>query len=143
MPFTGQPVSNLSHGATDENVQRREASLQDRTGRAAHIHVAELNGTDCERRRRQSIANLVYKKPDPLLDLIILPLKHLGVALGTEFQNCISDCIVEAPVQGPKLNHRERCVTLERQVRDGLTEITVVVDYLVYRIAQAQETRPV
>ncbi len=54
-------------------------------------------------------------------------------ALEGVFRDCIGDSIVEAPIKSAKFINVDRCATFERQVRNGLAQIAVVVNDLVDR----------
>jgi hypothetical protein len=62
-----------------------------------------------------------------------------SVALGDELGHGIGDGVVEASVQRPELDDRERRVALDRQVGDGLAQVAVVMNHLVDGVAELQK----
>jgi hypothetical protein len=65
------------------------------------------------------------------------------LALETELGDSVRDGVVQAPIQGSEFIDGERRISLERQVGDGLAEVTVVVDDLVHGVPHLQELLPV
>ena len=54
------------------------------------------------------------------------------IPLEAEFRHRVRNRVVQAPIQGAEFIDGERRVTFEREVRDGLAEVSVVMDHLVY-----------
>ena len=68
---------------------------------------------------------------------------HVRIALVRVLRDGLGDSIVETSVERSKFVYLNRRVALECQVRDGLAQIAVVMNHLIYRKALLQELAPV
>lgn len=140
LPLRQCSLAYLVHGAIDEQAQGREAAFQHRAGRASHAQTAEFQRAHRHAGGRERVAELVYKKAGALPGFVRVALQYPGITLRCELQHGVRDGVVEAPVQRAELIDRKGGVALERQVRDGLAKVAIVVNDLVHRIPQRQQT---
>ena len=91
----------------------------------------------------QEVAQLVCEKSQPFIQRLHAVVGHVRVALVRVLGDGLGDAIVETSVERSKFVYCDRRIALERQVRDGLAEIAVVMNDLIYRKALLQELAPV
>lgn len=79
------------------------------------------------------------KEAKPLVLLFGLPSCDLEVALRSKLGHCVNDRVVQEAIEGTELVDRKRSVTLESEVGDGLAQVPVVMNDLVYRVAEPEQ----
>ena len=139
LTFTRLFASYFNKCATDQKIQRCEAARQGRTGSTPDCHVAHIERAKRTGSRSQCITELVSQKAQPLFLTGNLMHRNLHVTLKAEFGDCICDGVVQASIQCAKLINGKRRVPLKSQISDCMTQITIVVDHLIYRVAQTKE----
>ena len=139
----GSAASYLVDRAGDQTSHRSQAALQECSGRAADWHVGDFESPEREIRRRQGIAKLVNQEPGTLGLFGLVLGGNVCLALERELGDSIRDGVVQAPIQGSEFIDGERHIPFERQVGDGLAEITVVVDDLIHGVPHLEEFLPV
>ncbi len=138
-PIAAPSHPHLVDGLLDQHAQRTQTALQHRAGCTAHVHVAQLQRADGEGGSRYGVAEFVYQESDPLACLIVVTLEYFDITLRAKRQDSIGNRIVNAAIQCAELVECDGHGELERHIRDGLTEVAVIVNDLVDCVAQRQQ----
>jgi len=130
--------ANLRQGMIDQVAQRCQAALQ---YRARCSRKREISGFGSGKRKRccsERVAQLMRKKPGLLVSLDSAFLIGSRVALVAKLCNRICDCVIQAAIERSELIYLKGRIALEREVRDSLAQVTVVVYDLINGIPKIE-----
>ncbi len=89
------------------------------------------------------IPQLVRQRSQSFTQRLNAIVRHDRRALVGVFRHSIGDAVVEAAVERSKFVYFDPGVDFECQIRDGLTQIAIVVNDLIHRKAQPHQLAPV
>src|SRR6185437_13381402 len=101
-----------------------------------------FDGREGESAGMNEVPQLVRKKSQPFIQRLNAIVGHDRIALVGIFCNGFGDAVIEAAIECSKLVYFNRRLAFERQIRNGLTQIAVIVNDLIYRKALLQQLAP-
>ena len=125
--------SHLGEGSIEETAQPDQRSVKYGTGGPAYSDIAFLNGRHGERGGMNEVSQFVRQNPNLLIQCLHAAIRDQRIAVVGVFRDGISDSVVDAAVERSKLVRCNWRTGFERQVRNGLTVIAVVVNNLLNR----------
>src|SRR5471030_1177134 len=118
---------HLCQGLIDEVAQRCQAALQYRARCSRKTQISGFRSSKRKRCGSERVSQFVRKKFGLLVRLDSAFLICSRVALVAKLCNRIGDRVIQAAIEGSKLVYLKGRITLIREVRDGLAQVTVVV----------------
>src|SRR5581483_1603039 len=135
--------SHVGKGSIYERTQPDQGTLQYGSSGPGDPDIAHFDGSEGESAGMNEVPELVRKKSQPFIQRLNAIVGRDGIALVGIFCNGFRDAVIEAAVECSKLVYFNVCLALERQIRNGLTQIAIVVNDLIYRKTLLQQLAPV
>lgn len=133
---------HVGEGPIDEVAHRDQAAIQHRACRSGCAYVARFDDSEGERRRTSQVAELMRKRAETFVQRLNAPVRKRKIALVGKFGDGIGDGIVETAVERSKFFDVDRRTVIDRQFRNRLAEIAIVMDNLVYGEPVLQQLAP-
>jgi len=134
--------SDVRERPVNQRAQPDQGALQDRPSCPMHPDIAQFDSAESERGRVQQVPQLVCEKSQAFIQRLDAVVRQDRIALVGVLGDSVGDAIVKAAVECPEFIRFYRRVEFERQIRDGLTQIAVVVNDLIDGESLLQELTP-
>jgi hypothetical protein len=138
----GLRESDFGERSTDEFADALEASMEHSSSASRDPDIATLKHFKRDERGMRQVAQFVRQEPEALI-----PAHGLSTvgerSLARVLADRTGDGVGQAAIQEPKVSRAHGCTRFDRQLRDGLTDVAIIVDDLRHREPLAQHVVPV
>lgn len=131
--------SHVGKGPIYQRTQSDQGTLQHPSGCPGHPDITRFDGSEGESGGMNEVPQLMREKSQPFVQRLNVIVRPDRIALVGIFRDSLGDAVVETAVERSKFVYFDRRLAFKCQIRDGLTQIAVVVNDLLHRKSLLQQ----